>query len=301
MDFSHFGSPSKEWIAFVKENPNTIVPPVIAAGQHLDVLQATVNAEREQRATRELEGAGIADNVIVQDHDIPTRDGATITVRVYRPSSLPTEKLPAVVYYHGGGYVYGTLDGEKFFGCDISTSLSVVLIHVCTRHVPQVRHPTPHHDAWDGFEWILNNATDLSIDYNRIILTGASAGGGLASSVMTREIRAAQSEGRALRVKGQSLVVPWIIHRDAYPYHLFTEKTKASPVQCAEAPINAKVMYDLFTDELQAADVRDPLLNAALEDESILRAMPPTAVIASGWDVFRDDALLFATTIQRLG
>jgi acetyl esterase/lipase len=174
------------------------------------------------------------------------------------------------------------------------------VVHVCYRHTPEFVFPTQHHDAWDGFEWVLANAETLEVDSRSVAVGGISAGGMLAAAVVLQEVKLAKEKGRTVRVKGQLLAIPWLIHRDAYPWHLFAEREKASLVQCADAPILPEQRYNLFTDLLMAANPKDPLMNTALAADEDLAGMPRTAFIVNGWDMLRDDGFIYAEKLERL-
>jgi acetyl esterase/lipase len=186
--------------------------------------------------------------------------------------------------------LFGTLDSEDFACATWAHRLGLVVLSVCYRHTPEFVFPTQHNDAWDGFEWVMANAQLLAVDPSKVVVGGISAGGSLTASVLYREVQLAREAGRPVRVKGQLLVVPWLVHRDAYPFHLFAAREKASLVQCAAAPILPKQRYDLFTDLLNIRDPREPLMNVGLAGEEELEGVPRTAFMVNGWGPLRDEA-----------
>jgi acetyl esterase/lipase len=307
MDNSQFGTgPSQEWRAYSKAHPelaidedgrdnDTSLPEVLA-------LRDTVNAGRDASSRDLFQRGALGSRVSIHDHVIPTSDGSTITMRSYRPTGLdPHEPVAAYLYYHGGGMLFGTLDSEEFVCATWAHRLGLVVLNVCYRHTPDFVFPTQHNDAWDAFEWVMANAQLLAVDSAKIVVGGISAGGSLTASVLYREAQLAREAGRPVRIKGQLLVIPWLIHRDAYPFHLFAAPQKSSLVQCATAPILPKDRYDLFTDLLKIQDPREPWMNVGLASEEELKGTPRTAFIVNGWDLLRDEGFLHAAKLERMG
>ncbi|KAJ9156960.1 Alpha/beta-hydrolase [Coniochaeta hoffmannii] len=303
MDNSRFGTgPSQEWQSYSAAHPELHIDDDGRDNEGSPVaLRSITNAARDAGSRALCARDGLFDKINLDDHDMPTRDGSTITIRVYRPANAnPRQRLPAYVFYHGGGFLFGTTDSEDYSCSNWALRLGFVVVHICYRHTPEFVFPTQHHDAWDGFEWVLANAGMLAVDVAQIVVGGISAGGSLAAAVVLQEVRLAKQEGRKVRIKGQLLAIPWLIHRDAYPWHLFVEPANASLVQCADAPILPKRRYDLFTDLLKVADPKDPLMNIGLAADEDLKGIPKTAFLVNGWDILRDDGFIYAENLERL-
>ena len=116
----------------------------------------------------------------VEDMEAAGPEGP-IPVRIYRPSE--GKDLPALVYFHGGGWVIGDLDWNDGMCrqlCDISGS---VVISVNYRHAPEHPYPAAADDAYAGTVWAVQNASRLGISETRIAVGGWSAGGNLAAVV----------------------------------------------------------------------------------------------------------------------
>ncbi|XDG10218.1 hypothetical protein ABKA04_009833 [Annulohypoxylon sp. FPYF3050] len=300
MDFSQWGSPSKEWQSFAAANSVMLS----ISEDHLPPLvqQANANKTRTTMSKHLFYSTGLNKLVATQDHVVPTRDGKSITVRSYRPVLLGSKSLPGYVYYHGGGFIFGALDSELFTCAWLAHSLSITVVHICYRHTPQVKGLTPWHDALDGFEWVFAHADSLGIDASRIVVGGISAGGALTAHVVQTELQRARETGEPNRVRGQVLGIPSLIHYKVFPYHLFADKAKTSIQQCKDAAILNQKRLELFSALL--GDETDPANLAwspGLADEEDLKGIPPTAFLVSGWDPLRDEALLYATKLKNAG
>ncbi|KAI2611918.1 alpha/beta-hydrolase [Hypoxylon sp. NC1633] len=299
MDFSQWGHASKEWLAFAAANSA-----LLSHDDRLPPLKQQKNANNARTilAKRLFVGTGLSSLVTTQDYGVPTRDGESITVRSYRPVLLGPKPLPAYVYYHGGGYVSGTPDTELFNCAWVAYSLSMIVVHICYRHTPQYIGLTAWHDALDGFDWVATHTETLGIDPSHIVVGGVSAGGSLTACVTQSEARRARETGIACRVSGQLLAIPNLIHQHAFPYHLFAEKEKTSPVQCASAPLLPQHRMKQFLALLGTeVDPHNLTWSPGLVDEEELRGLPQTAFLIAGNDPLRDEALWYAKKLKNVG
>lgn len=300
MDFSQWGQPSKEWLAFAAAN--SVLLSLSDETQPPLRQQEHANNTRSTLAKHLVQSTGVGHLVKTQDHIVPTRDGQSITVRSYRPVLLGSQPLPGYVYFHGGGFIFGSLDTELFNCSWLAHALSITVVHICYRHTPQVKGLTPWYDATDGFEWVASHTEALGIDPSCLVVGGISAGGSLTASVVQHELRRARETGTANRIKGQVLGIPTLLHWKAFPYELFADREKTSLVQCKDAAIlNEKRLIQfsgLLGDEVDPAD---RTWSPALVNEEVLRGTPQTAFLVAGWDPLRDEALMYAKKLKNAG
>ncbi|KAF5017082.1 hypothetical protein F66182_11040, partial [Fusarium sp. NRRL 66182] len=212
---------------------------------------------------RDLEGKFTS-----QDFMVETRDGSSIPLRIYTPNDAlsPSEGRPIYIYFHGGGFLHGSIDTERSVCGSIATKLNVMVVHICTRHVHEAKHPILHHDALDATKWLLEHAIIHGGDVSNIVIGGVSSGANLAAYVVQQfpTLSATVHNGNnATRLKGQVLMVPWLIQPEAFPYDRFAEKSKTSLVQCAEALALSTERLEWLSSLLQAEDITDPTINPA--------------------------------------
>lgn len=122
-------------------------------------------------------------HITVQDIFIPSsEDSYEIRLHVYQPEDFNRGRV--LLYFHGGGYVFGLpeqVDDQMF---EIADTLKATIISVDYRLAPQCRFPIPVLDGFDALQWVIKHSeSELGINSDRITVFGASAGGHLAAAV----------------------------------------------------------------------------------------------------------------------
>jgi acetyl esterase/lipase len=227
-------------------------------------------------------------DVKTADHYATADDGAQITVRWYvtdgADSSAPG---PAVVFFHGGGYIFGHI--EQFDGA-ISRYVSasgVPFLSVEYRRAPEHRFPTPLEDAYTALRWLHDHATELGVDRNRIAVMGDSAGGGMAAALT---ILARERGGP--KIARQILLMPMLDDRTRTP------DPYIAPYALWSYDDSATAWPALLGDTAGGPDVPPTAAPARLEDASDL---PPAYIEVGQIDAFRDEDTAYATKLSKAG
>lgn len=304
-DYSQYGPASAEWTELVPDDPADLfahgfVDDIASRPiQYVEELQRTANSRQIEAASKVMQQLGLNDTVDTADVEVKSSAEGTIPLRLYwgkkhRGSVEGTTKRPVYLYFHGGGYMFGTLSGEDANCASIANALDVLVINVCYRHTPQYRFPTQRTDALDSYNWTIKHAADFGGDAERIIVGGISAGGGLAAWLTLGESK------KSDRIKGQVLGVPWLLQPSTFPFHLIKSRELSSPVQCRDAPVLPLSKLNFFEYALQEESPQDQFVD--LDDEKLneLKSLPRTAMLVAGRDVLRDEALLFGENLKKL-
>ena len=206
-----------------------------------------------------------------------------IPVRVYRPTL--DQNLPALVFFHGGGFVICNLDTHDRLCRNLANASGCVVVSVDYRLAPEHKFPAAAEDAYSATRYVAEHAAEFGIDPSRIAVGGDSAGGNLAAVVAQ-----ASRGGGGPRIAHQALVYPAV------------DLTLASPSiqEHAHAPVLTLASILAFRAHYaaQGADLRDPALSPLFGD---LDGLPPALVQTADRDPLRDDGLRYADALRAAG
>ena len=223
-----------------------------------------------------------------ENRTVPGIDGNEIPVRIYWPEgwSESSEPAPALVVFHGGGWVMGTLDLYDSLARSLSNAGSCVVVSVDYRMAPEHRFPAAAEDSHSAAVYVAENAESLGVDPARIFVGGDSAGGNLAVVVSLM----ARDRG-SVKLAGQVLV---------YPIADCDFET-ASYVENAEGYFLTRASMKWFWDQYapDPADRKHPYASP-LKAES-LAGLPPAWVMTAGFDPLRDEGEALATRLAADG
>ena len=91
----------------------------------------------------------------VEDLAIPGRDGHEIPIRIYHPDTNIEEPLPVLVYFHGGGFIFASIEAIDRAVRLIANEAEVIVVSVDCRLAPEHPYPAAHDDAQDAFSGLL--------------------------------------------------------------------------------------------------------------------------------------------------
>lgn len=141
--------------------------------------QLRVEQARRQMATATA-GLGKPQDVLaVEDTQIKVDDGH-ITLRIYRSTDEPR---PAIVYFHGGGWVLGSIDTHDAYCRALANEAQAAVVSVEYRMAPEHVYPVAAEDCYAATKWVSENADEIGAQVGRLAVAGDSAGGNLAAAV----------------------------------------------------------------------------------------------------------------------
>jgi acetyl esterase len=216
------------------------------------------------------------------DHIVKS-NGAEIRVREYSPESIGNI-YPAVVYFHGGGWVIGSIESHEAFTGFLAKELKAKIFSVDYRLAPEHPFPLPLADCEAAFNWVKDNALDLGINPNRVSVGGDSAGGNLAASLCIKRKQEELSMPQA-----QLLIYP------------VTDLTLKHPSmdEMAEGFFLTKASMEFFRDQYLENDelTEDPLVSPLFAED--LSGHPPAVVVTAGFDPLRDEGDQYAQALRQ--
>jgi acetyl esterase len=246
--------------------------------------QTPVQAREAYRARRTFSQPDPPEVGPVTDHVVQAH-GANFRVRQYQPPARGTAAVPALVYYHGGGWTIGDLDTHDVLCRSLCAQTGMVVVAVDYRMGPEHRFPAAYLDSVAAFEWAVEQAASMGIDPHRIAVGGDSAGGNLAAAV-------------CLGLRGSSHVPAFqLLIYPATHMHLATESHQTN----AQGYLLTREAIEWFVGNYLSgpADAQDwrasPLLAASHAQ------LPPALVITAGYDPLRDEGLQYADALSQAG
>ncbi|MDP9155841.1 MAG: alpha/beta hydrolase [Pseudomonadota bacterium] len=208
-----------------------------------------------------------------------------ITLRSYRPASDGTV-LPVVLYFHGGGFVRGTLDDADIAATTISRDTPAWVVSVGYSLAPAFPFPAAPEDAYRAAQWVVANARAQGADANRIGVAGHDAGGNLATCL------AAIARDRGdIAIHAQALLAPLL---DPSMTRMADENKVLSPDICASECAQCYRAY------LPNASQRLHPYAAPLESRR-LAGLPPALIASAQHDLLHIEAEKYAGELIAAG
>jgi acetyl esterase len=247
------------------------------------IEDSTPEEARESMRSRTASLGPFADVAAVAEHRVPVA-GGEIPVRLYSPGGAGPH--PALVFYHGGGWVIGDLYTHDGVCRSLTNAAGCIVASVDYRLAPESKYPVAAEDSYAALGWIVANAARLGIDPRRVAVGGDSAGGNLSAVVA---LLARDRQGPALVY--QALIYPVTNHDlDTPSYH----ENATGYVLTREA------MRWFWRHYLERADQgKEPLASPLLAPS--LAGLPPALVITAACDPLRDEGEAYAARLRDAG
>lgn len=254
------------------------VPPT-----HTLTPEAARAAYRDRRALTQPEPPAVA---AVRDLQAGT-EGGSLGLRLYRPLGSDDKRpLPALIYFHGGGWVMGDLDTHDVLCRELANASGCALVAVDYRLGPEHRFPAAVDDAVAATRWIHANANALALDAGRLAVGGDSAGGNLAAVVAI----AARDAGD-LPIAFQLLIYPATDMRGGH----------ASRTRNGEGYVLTKETMDYFQGHYLGSPAAEQDWRTSPLLCSDLTRLPTALVVTAGYDPLRDEGLDYAQALTLAG
>jgi len=242
----------------------------------------------EARASLDLRRALVASPAVTgvrsKELQIPS-DGDPVPARLYEPANLAADS-PLLMYFHGGGWVIGSLDTHDPICRYLARNAQVRVLSVGYRLAPEHHFPAAADDAYTAFRFAAANAEALGADPSAIAVGGDSAGANLAAAVCLDAVRAS----------GPRPVFQLLF----YPATDMTTRRRSRDVFADGFFLTDDDMTWFLDQYVPDVDTRsDPRVSVLLADD--LRGLPPAYVATAGFDPLRDEGNAFADRLREAG
>lgn len=198
---------------------------------------------------------------------------------------------PALYHIHGGGYIFGAAQSNDDRNWVIAQQNDCIVISVSYRKPPEDPFPAPLEDCYAGLVWAHRNASEINIDARKIVITGDSAGGGLAAATALM----AHDLGE-VKLAGQVLIYPMSDYRTGGSDEISPNPTTGHYVW--------KRNYNQFgwkhyRGDYDLADADDGYFSPTLRKD--LSDIAPVYIATGALDLFLEENLDYATRVSKAG
>lgn len=257
----------------------------LAATKPQSALALTVAARRAALADLLAMSAAPAPIARIEERSLPGSAGP-IPARIYTPVGAPASRAPGLVYFHGGGFIAGSLDSHDGIARALANACAARVASIGYRLAPEHPFPAAIEDGCAAARWVAQNASTLGLDPARLAVGGDSAGATLAAVVC----QTTSADGS----------VPWALQLLLCPIMEFDAAT------ASRAELASGYFLDEATLEHDRRHYLGPDVNPADPRVSPLRArelrqLPPTSIQTAEFDPLRDEGREYARRLERAG
>lgn len=235
------------------------------------VWQAPVSVIREQTQGR-VAFAGAPEKIFSVENRFIPGPTADLPVRIYRPTD--DKKLPAMIYFHGGGWVLNFLDIYDAALHRLANQSGSVIISVNYQKSPEHPYPTPFDDCFATLQWAKARADEFGIDPELIGVAGDSAGGNLAAAV-------------ALKARDQNIDIAYQLL--VYPCTARDFTTKSYIDYASEYGLTTQAMQWFWDQYLQGSNFDDDPYAAPARAKTY-KNLAPAIIITAQYDPLVSDS-----------
>jgi acetyl esterase len=262
-------------IAWLEQARSSGFPPVY----ELTPAQARENSAALRRQRQPGPGPELAR---AEDAKVPV-SGGSVPVRVLVP---PGQPRAVIVYYHGGGWVLGSVDESDLLGRTLAERTGCAVVLVGYRLAPEYRYPTAVDDSQAALDWAVTHLTEIAGTPVPVVVAGDSAGGNLAAVL-----------ARRARIQGGPPISLQVL---VYPVTDCDLSTTSYTDPANQLILSAQSMvwfWDHYAPEPEARMHPDA---SPLRGPDVSH-LPPAVIITAEHDVLRDEGELYATRLVKAG
>ena len=221
----------------------------------------------------------------VKDVTAPSGHGHEIPVRIYH-AAKPAGPAPALVFYHGGGWVIGDLITHDSLCAEMARQLNMTVVAVDYRLAPEHKFPAAGEDCIAATRWVATSPKEVGHEVTGVVLSGDSAGGNMAA------ITAQELQGKlGVPILAQYLIYPGVDMGAA----------GGSMDEFSEGYLLTRAGMEWFGDHyLTTAEDRDDPRASPIKADS-LAGQPRTLVFTCGLDPLRDQGRAYAARLIESG
>ncbi len=268
--------------AFIEKLTSLGGPPLY----QLEIPEARALLEKLQAGGSRVEG------VHIEERAIKTGPTGSIALTIFRPEKRRSEKMGAIIYFHGGGWILGSVKTHERWCSALAAASDSAVVFVHYSPSPEKSFPIPLEEAYAAVAYIVEYASEFNFDPSHIAVSGDSAGGhmAIATTLLCKERN------------GPKLCCQLLFYPVTSCY-LNTE----SYAEFSEGPWLTEAamhwFWNAFAPDLATnrALKENPLLSPLQAPIDSLKELPPALVITAENDVLRDEGEAYAHQLMQAG
>lgn len=267
------------------------------------ILQSNIIVHKDGRVERFVNLGNVPPSLDsktgVDSKDAVVSPETGLRVRLYLPkiTNPPDQKLPLLVFFHGGGFFSGSIVTPHYhnFLNTLVSEANVVAVSVDYRLAPEHLCPTFYDDSWEAFKWVVSHCTKKGpelwlndhVDFQRVFLAGDSAGANIAYNMAMR----AGNEGLDVGVKLVGIIL-------AHPYFW---GTNLLPSEVANPPMKSFIDKTWKLVCPMSSGFDDPRLNPIVDPKMSSLGCTKVLVCVAQQDTLRDRGRLYYEMLGKSG
>lgn len=237
----------------------------------------------------------------IYDIEIPRKytqlDAGSIPARVFVPKGeKPADGWPCTIWYHGGGWVLGTINTENSYCTHLAELAKCIVITVDYRLAPEFPFPACVHDSFEALLYVMENSTKLNVDNARICLAGHSAGGNL-TAIMCHKYAASELSKNLPPIKFQLMVAPVTDNSATGETQISWKENEKTP----QLPATKMVWYRKLYLPEGGETLTDPESSPLFYSDQSFKKVPPAFIAATECDVLRSEAEAYNEKLRKNG
>ncbi len=256
-------------------------------GYPIGEMRQSMGWDNKDITTREI--TTVYKNIKGENGDIP--------IRIYTPKENKG-KMPCLIFFHGGGFIGGTVDVLENPCKAIADKASAVVISVDYRLAPENPYPKGFVDCFDAVKYAYSKPSELNIDKEKICVSGDSAGGNFAAVCSLKD-----RNEKTNMIKYQALIYPVVIltnkNGQEYNWNISQYNIKNNDKMIKECVLGLSsnnAMHDLY---IQGANSEDIYISPLLEKD--FSNLPKTLVINAEYDYLRVQGEVYVKKLIEAG
>lgn len=208
-------------------------------------------------------------------------DYITPRICVYSPRKASNKPRPLLLYLHGGGWTFGSINSCAEFCAAVALEADCFVAALDYQLAPEHPFPAALNDCSTTYAYLRRHSEELGWDRNRIFIGGDSAGGNLTLAL-------------GLKLSGIKGLIP------IYPVtKLFTEETDSWTRFNKGYGCDAHLL-EVFNRAYAHDEVKNPLVSVALAPDSVIARLPQTLFISAGRDILLDQGKEFVERMEKM-